>query len=409
MVRQINRLSALAVSRANEPGYYPDGAGLYLQVSPSGTKSWIYRYSSAGRSREMGLGSIAALNLSEARDRAKECRQQRTMGIDPLEEKRASAARKKLEDAKAIMFADAAANYIAAHEPSWRNDKHRAQWKSSLATYAFPIIGTVSVAAIDTTLVLKVIDPIWRSKPETAARLRGRIEAVLNWAIARGLRQGDNPARWKGHLSNLLPSRSKVQTVKHHAALPYDELPTFMTQLRARNGSGARALELTVLTGLRTSEVIGARWQEFDLQRKLWTVPADRMKAKREHRVPLSNRVIAILDHLPKEGDLLFPGERSGKSLSNMAMLTVLDRLGRRDLTVHGFRSTFRDWAAERTNFPNHVVEMALAHTIGNKVEAAYRRGDLFEKRARLMEAWSQFAAKQPEVGEIIRLRSDAA
>jgi integrase len=405
MAREINRLSSLAVNRASEPGYYPDGAGLYLQVSLSGTKSWIYRYSSSGRSREMGLGSIAALNLSDARARAKECRQQRTMRIDPLEEKRASAQRQKLEDAKAITFADAAAKYIAAHEASWHNEKHRSQWKSTLETYASPVIGPLSVAAIDTSLVLRIVEPMWRTKPETAARVRGRIESVLNWATACGFRQGENPARWKGHLDRLLPARGKVRTVKHHAALPYEELPAFMTNLRAREGSGARALEFTILTGLRTGEVIGARWSEIDLQRKVWIVPAERMKARREHRVPLSDRVIEILMNLPRMDDFLFPGERSGKPLSNMAMLKTLDRLGRGDLTVHGFRSTFRDWAAERTNFPNHVVEMALAHTIGNKVEAAYRRGDLFEKRLRLMDAWAEYATKTPEVGEVIKLR----
>jgi integrase len=409
MAREIHRLNSLAVNRASEPGYYPDGAGLYLQVSPSGTKSWIYRYSTGGRSREMGLGSIAALGLSDARTRAKECRQQRVMGIDPLEAKRASAALKKLEDAKAITFSDAAAKYITAHETSWSNEKHRAQWKSSLEIYASPVIGTLSVAAIDTGLVLKIIEPIWRTKPETASRIRGRIESVLNWATARGFRQGENPARWKGHLDKLLPARGKVRTVKHHAALPFDELPTLMANLRACQGSGARALELTILTGLRTGEVIGACWREFNLQRKIWIVPAERMKAKREHRVPLSDYVVELLAVLPQENDFLFPGERSGMPLSNMAMLQTLNRLGRSDITVHGFRSTLRDWAAERTNFPNHVVEMALAHAIGNKVEAAYRRGDLFEKRVRLMDAWAEFATKTPGVGEVIKLQTDAA
>ncbi len=409
MAREIHRLSALAVNRASEPRYYPDGDGLYLQVSSTGTKSWIYRYSNGGRSREMGLGSLAALSLSDARARAKECRQQRLMGVDPLEAKRASVTRKKLEAAKAITFSDAATKYIAAHEASWSNEKHRAQWKSTLETYASPVIGTLAVAAIDTGLVLKVIEPIWRTKPETASRVRGRVESILNWATARGFRQGENPARWKGHLDKLLPARGKVRTVKHHAALPFDELPSFMTNLRDCQGSGARALELTILTGLRTGEVIGACWREFNLHRKLWIVPAERMKAKREHRVPLSDYVIERLATLPQWGDFLFPGELSGKPLSNMVMLQTLNRLGRSDVTVHGFRSTFRDWAAERTNFPNHVVEMALAHTIGNKVEAAYRRGDLFEKRVRLMDAWAEFATKKSDAGEVTKLRVDAA
>jgi integrase len=409
MAREIHRLSALAVNRASEPGYYPDGDGLYLQVSSTGTKSWIYRYSNEGRSREMGLGSLAALSLSDARARAKECRQQRLMGVDPLEAKRTSATLKKLEAAKAVTFSDAATRYIAAHEASWGNEKHRAQWKSTLEIYATPVIGALSVATIDTGSVLKIIEPIWRTKPETASRVRGRIESVLNWAIARGFRQGDNPARWKGHLDKLLPARGKVRTVKHHAALPFDELPIFMTNLRSCQGSGARALELTILTGLRTGEVIGACWREFNLRGKLWIVPAERMKAKREHRVPLSDYVVELLAALPQTSNFLFPGERDGKPLSNMAMLQTLNRLGRSDVTVHGFRSTLRDWAAERTNFPNHVVEMALAHTIGNKVEAAYRRGDLFEKRVRLMDAWAEFATKAPKVGQVIKLQTDAA
>jgi integrase len=410
MAREVNRLNALAVGRAIKPGYYHDGAGLYLQVSQSGTKSWIYRYTYNSRPREMGLGSVAALSLSDARVRAKHCRHQRAMGIDPLEERRASAQRQKLEDAKAITFADAATRYIATHESAWRNKKHRSQWRSTLENYAFPIIGTLSVAAVDTSVVLKIIEPMWRTKPETASRVRGRIESVLNWATARGFRQGENPARWRGHLDRLLPARSRVKTVKHHSALPFAELPVFMSQLRAREGAGARALELTILTGLRTGEVIGARWQEVDLQGKMWIVPAERMKAKREHRIPLSDYVIAMLSKLPKVDEFIFPGERSGQPISNMAMLSTLGRLSRRDLTVHGFRSTFRDWAAERTNFPNHVVEMALAHTIGNKVEAAYRRGDLFEKRARLMDAWAKFATTCPGRGsDTAKLRLDAA
>jgi integrase len=292
MAREIHRLSALAVNRASEPRYYPDGDGLYLQVSSTGTKSWIYRYSNGGRSREMGLGALSALSLSDARARVKECRQQRLMGVDPLEAKRTSATLKKLEAAKAVTFSDAATRYIAAHEASWGNEKHRAQWKSTLEIYATPVIGALSVATIDTGSVLKIIEPIWRTKPETASRVRGRIESVLNWAIARGFRQGDNPARWKGHLDKLLPARGKVRTVKHHAALPFDELPIFMTNLRSCQGSGARALELTILTGLRTGEVIGACWREFNLRGKLWIVPAERMKAKREHRVPLSDYVV---------------------------------------------------------------------------------------------------------------------
>jgi integrase len=347
------------------------------------------------------------VGLADARDRAQQCRQQRSRGIDPIDAKRAEATQRKIADAQAVTFADAAEKYVAAHESGWRSEKHRAQWRSTLTSYAGPVIGDVPVAAIDTALVLKVIEPMWAAKPETASRLRGRIEAVLDWAKVRGFRTGENPARWKGHLSKLMPPRSRVRTVKHHAALPYAELPTFMAELQRMGGSGARALELTILTVLRTSEVLCARRSEFDPQFRVWTVPAERMKAKREHRVPLSERAAAILRALPRENEWLFPGERQGKPVSNLAMLKTLERMGRSDITVHGFRSTFRDWAAERTNFPNHVAEMALAHLVGDKVEAAYRRGDLFEKRRRLMEAWAEYATKAPAAsGDVIALRA---
>lgn len=406
MARLSLRLTALTVNRTAEPGYHADGAGLYLQVSKGGTKSWIYRYSFGGRAHEMGLGSLAALTLAEARARAKDCRAQRAGGVDPLEAKRAAVAKRKLDTARSITFADAAGQYIETHSAAWRNEKHRAQWTSTLKAYAYPVIGSLPVADVDTVLVIKILSPLWPDMPETASRIRGRIEAVLNWATVSGHRQGDNPARWKGHLDTLLPARGKVRAVKHHAALPYDELPAFMVDLHGRPGSAARALELTILTALRTGEAIGAKWGEIDFATKTWTVPAARMKANREHRVPLCDRAVSILQNLPRENEFLFPGERAGKPLSNMAMLQTLKRMGRDDVTVHGFRSTLRDWAAERTSFANHVVEMALAHTIGNKVEAAYRRGDLFDKRRRLMDAWGEFAMKAPASGEVIAFRA---
>ena len=292
-----------------------------------------------------------------------------------------------------LTFKEASASYIASHKAGWRNGKHASQWENTLAAYAEPVLGALSIQAIDTGLVLKVLEPIWSAKPETASRVRGRIEAVLDWAEVRGLRRGENPARWRGHLDNLLPATAKVRRVEHHAALPYAELPGFIAKLRAQEGVAARALEFTILTAARTGDTIGALWDEVNTPDKVWIVPAERMKAGKEHRVPLSPRALAILkdEQEVRTSDYVFPGGKAGKPLSNMAMTEVLRRMGRGDITVHGFRSTFRDWAAERTNFPSEVVEMALAHAVGDKVEAAYRRGDLFEKRRRLMAEWASY------------------
>ncbi len=308
-----------------------------------------------------------------------------------------------LERAKSLKFRAAAATYIAAHRAAWKNDKHAGQWTATLQTYAYPLLGDASVHEIDTALIVKVIEPIWATKPETANRVRGRIESILDWATVRGYRQGENPARWRGHLDKLLPSRTKVRKTQHHNALPYAELPAFMAKLREEEGTAARALEFTILTAARTSEAIGAQRSEVNAREKLWTVPADRMKADKEHRVPLSNRALEIFAAagVDEEG-FIFPGGRWHRPLSNMAMLALLKRMGRSDLTVHGFRSTFRDWAAERTNFPNEVVEMALAHAIDSKTEAAYRRGDLFEKRQRLMGEWEAYCAAIRKAGEVV-------
>jgi integrase len=397
MAHLVGRLTALKVAKVKKPGMYADGAGLYLQISGDGenlpAKSWIFRFTLRGRSREMGLGSLTVFGLAEARAKAAECRRQVYEGIDPIEARRARRAQAALEAAAALTFTECTKQYLAAHSAGWRNAKHAAQWSATLKAYAEPVIGPLAVHSIDTALVMKIIEPLWSKKPETASRLRGRIEAVLDWATVRGFRQGENPARWRGHLDKLLPARAKVRKVKHHAALPYDELPAFMTALRAQHGVAARALEFLILTAARTGEVIGARPEE--LKDKIWTVPAGRMKASKEHRVPLSAAALAIIDTLRKEqgGAHLFPGGKRDKPLSNMAMLALLGRMGRSNLTAHGFRSTFRDWAAECTNYPSEVVEMALAHTINSKVEAAYRRGDLFEKRKALMSGWATFCA----------------
>jgi integrase len=395
MARTVGKLTALKISRDLKPGMYADGAGLYLQVTGAGAKSWIFRFSLNGKAREMGLGSLSAVGLADARAKAAECQRLRQDGIDPIEARKARRQQAALEAAKTITFKEAAASYIGSHKAGWRNGKHASQWENTIATYAEPVLGALSIQAIDTNLVLKVLEPIWKPKPETAGRVRGRIEAILDWAKVRGLRQGENPARWRGHLDHLLPAKSKVRRVKHHAALPYAELPDFIADLRAQEGVAARALEFTILTAARTGDTIGAVWDEVNTSDKVWTVPGERMKAGKEHRVPLSSRALAILrdEREVRTSDYVFPGGKAGKPLSNMAMTEVLRRMECGDITVHGFRSTFRDWAAERTNFPSEVVEMALAHAVGDKVEAAYRRGDLFEKRRRLMTEWASFCS----------------
>lgn len=388
------KLTARMVAAINEPGRYGDGDGLYLQVGKSGGKSWLFRFMLAGKSREMGLGSAADVTLAEARERAGEARKVLSAGRDPLEARREEERQREAEKARAVTFKDAAGRYIAAHRAGWRNEKHAAQWDSTLTTYAYPVFGDVAVADVDTGMVLSALEPIWQDKPETATRVRGRIEAVLDWAKARGYRDREamNPAQWKGHLSHLLPARSKVARVEHHAALPWREVGAFMVDLRGRPATAARALEFAILTAARSGEVFGATWDEVDLAGAVWNVPGDRMKAGRDHRVPLSPQAVALLQTLADEGDCtgyVFKGQKKGRPLSSMAMLMLLRRMERGDLTAHGFRSTFRDWAAEATNFPGEVAEAALAHIVGDKVEAAYRRGDLFDKRRRLMEAWA--------------------
>jgi integrase len=394
MARTIGRLTALKVDRAKRPGMYADGGGLYLRVTHSGTKNWVFRFMLNGRPRWMGVGPLHIIGLAEARNRAAGFRLQRHDGIDPIERRRAERLGARLDAAKAVTFKECAATYIASHRAGWRNPKHAAQWEATLKTYAEPVIGGLSVQAVDTALVLKVLEPIWTVKPETAGRVRGRMESILDWAKVRGYRAGENPARWRGHLDKLLPVRSKVRRVEHHAALPYAELPGFLASLREQEGIAARALEFAILTAARTGES-AARWGEMDLLDKTWTLPASRMKSGREHRVPLSPRALAILKemqaHRHADDAFVFPGAKPVRPLSNMAFLMLLRRMGRGDVTAHGFRSSFRDWAAERTNFPSEVAEMALAHAVGNAVEAAYRRGDLFDKRRRLMDAWATF------------------
>jgi integrase len=392
MAKKAAGLSARRVQSVKTPGMLADGGGLYLKIAPSLSKSWIFRYQVAGRRRDLGLGSANTFGLAEARERAAAARRLVANGIDPIEHRQGQAAARRTEKAP-ITFEEASKLYIAAHRPGWKNAKHAAQWGATLQTYVFPIFGKSAVDAIDTSLVMKVLDPIWIVKPETASRIRGRIESILDWAAARSYRQGDNPARWRGHLENLLPKKTKVRRVEHHAALPYLQLPAFMDELRQQDGIAAGALEFTILTGARTGETLGAKWSEIDLEARLWTVPTERMKAGREHRVPLSAASLTVLNAMKsiRESDFVFPGIRTGRPLSGMALLMTLRRMGRGDVTTHGFRSSFSDWCAECTTFPAEVREMALAHSVSDKVEAAYRRGDLFEKRRELAEAWSRF------------------
>ncbi|WP_238314002.1 tyrosine-type recombinase/integrase [Methylobacterium crusticola] len=390
-----NKLTAMGVAKLKTPGMYNDGNGLWLQVTARG-KSWTFRFTLNGRVREMGLGSASIYSLADARARAIECRKMVHEGVDPIEVRRERRQEALLASAKSVTFQACAEAYIKAHQAGWRNAAHAAQWPMSLAAYAYPVFGALPVQAVDTDLVMEALELIWKTKNETASRVRGRIELVLDWAKTRGYRTGDNPARWRGHLQNLLPRPSKVQRTAHHPALPYDEVAAFLASLRGQAGIAPRALEFTILTAARSNEVIGARWSEIDSAEKTWTVPAERMKAGRAHRVPLSEPAFAILEALRSSGgEYVFPGRRQSDHLARGMMWEVVGRMDRPGVTVHGFRSTFRDWAAERTTFPREVAEAALAHTLENKVEAAYRRGDLFEKRRELMDAWAMWCIQQ--------------
>jgi integrase len=396
MPKQAVRMTALDVANAKKPGAYADGEGLYLHVSPKGAKSWIFRYSAGTKRREMGLGSTDTFSLKEARQRAADARKVVAQGQDPLAAKQVAVVAEKVAAIRAVTFSQCAERYIAAHQAGWRNEKHCAQWTATIATYANPHFGELPVGTIETPHIMKALEAIWTQKPETASRLRGRIEAILDWATVSGLRDGANPARWKGHIQALLPKRSKVAAIEHHAALAYDEMPSFFLRLQAADGMAAKALQFAILTAARTGEVLGATWQEIDFEARQWTVPASRMKAGKEHRVALSQPALALLRKLAtiRQGEYVFSGQQHGKPLSNMALLMCLRRLDRDDLTAHGFRSTFRDWCAEKTSFASEVAEMALAHAVPGKVEAAYRRGDMLEKRRQLMEQWGQYCCQ---------------
>jgi integrase len=414
MSQRIHRLNSRMVATAQPPQgrrsvMLNDGGNLLLQVSRSATdgynKSWTFRYQFDGKRHDLGLGSLNSLDLGEARAKARGLRQLLLDGVDPAEvreRQHADRRAKRAADAKQMTFRECAIACIASHEDGWRNAEHRRQWRTSLETYVFPLLGDLPVDQVDTAHVVRVLEPIWKTKSETASRVRGRIEKVLGWATVRGFRSGDNPARWRGHLQELFASKGKLQPVNHHVALPYMDLPTFMAELRDRDGFSALALQFAILTAARSSEVLGARWDEIDFVSKMWTVPASRMKAHKEHRVPLSDTAMNILASLPREGTRIFP-------LTHTAMLELLRRMGHENITVHGFRSTFRDWCAERTSYPNHVAEAALAHAIGDKVEKAYRRGDLLEKRRKLMDAWATWCAQPAPSGATVHRLSASA
>jgi integrase len=408
-----NALTPLAVKNA-KPGRYADGGGLYLVVKDSGARSWVYRYMLHGKRRDSGLGPAGAdsVTLASARDEATKLRLKIRAGIDPLAEKQQEKAAAKATEQAAkvagVTFGEVAASYIAANEGNWKNDKHRQQWRNTLATYVYPVIGDLPVASISTAHVLTIIEPMWNAKAETADRVRGRIETVLDAAKARGYREGENPARWRGHLAQILPARARLSR-GNHKAMPYEELPAFITKLRSREAVAAMALEFAILTAARTGEVLGARWDEVDMNKAVWTIPAARMKAGKEHKVPLSPRAIELLTKAAGLGsEWLFPSANGGK-LSSMAMSMLLRRMGVA-VTVHGFRSSFRDWAAECTGYSHEVCEMALAHTIGNKAEAAYRRGDLLEKRRRLAHDWALFLdTPKGEAANVTPIRAEVA
>lgn len=396
-------LTARKVETTKAPGAYADGGGLYLQVATSGAKSWIFRYTFAGRRRDMGLGSVATIGLADARTRALEQRRLVMAGTDPIEAKRASKAALAASVVKLVTFKECAVAYIATMKAGWKNAKHAGQWTSTLETYAFPILGGVAIDAVDTQLVLRVIEPLWSKKTETASRLRGRIEAILDYAKTRGMRAGENPARWKGHLDQVLPTRGAVAKVEHHRSMAYEEMPNFWPRLQIQDGLSARALELCILTATRSGEVLGARWEEIDLDSGVWTIPSMRMKAGLEHRIPLSLVAVELLKKLAaiRMNEFVFPGQMPKRPLSGMAMTMVLRRM-KAEATAHGFRATFRTWIADQTRYSHEVAEAALAHTIGDKVVVAYQRGDLFEKRRNLMDDWATFL----EQGQSFKLLS---
>lgn len=411
MARQLNRLTALQVTKLSKPGLYGDGGGLTLQITSAGVKSWLFRFMREGKAHGMGLGATHTITLAEARQKALDARKLLADGLNPMVVKKQKMLAVALERAKMMTFDQCATSYIEAHKASWKNAKHIDQWTNTLTTYASPVFGQQPVADVDTALVVKCLSPIWQTKTETASRLRGRIESVLGWATTSGYRTGENPARWKGHLENLLASIGKTSRTKNHPSLPWQRIGEFMQALKTREGVASKAVEFAVLTACRSGEVRGAQWSEFDLLEKVWTIPAERMKARREHQVPMSEAALAVLtsirnkdlcdlDSTQVDNKFVFAGTK-GQALSDMSLTAVIRRMNSdKDkpiwtdangdgITVHGFRSTFRMWAAETTTYPREVAEHALAHQLPDAVERAYQRGTQFAKRKALMDEWA--------------------
>lgn len=404
MPKLAKELGALEVGRLREPGLHAVGGvqGLHLQISKAGAKSWILRAMVGGKRRDMGLGPYPGVTLADARRKAREVREQAAAGVDPIRERQAAKAALIASQKAEITFDQAVERFLQTKEADWKNPKHRQQWRNTLKTYASPVIGGLVVQDVELQHVMAILSPIWKTKAETASRLRGRLEAVLDWASASQFRKGENPARWQGLLDKLLSASGKRARTKHHPAIKINELHDFILQLRDRQGTAAEALEFLILTAVRSGEVRGATWSEIDLKNRVWTIPADRMKAGRQHRVPLSTRAVEILQNQPQgeATEAVFKPPRA-KFFCDMSLLAVMRRMGRKEVP-HGFRSTFRDWAAERTNYPRDVCEMALAHTIESSVEAAYRRGDLLDKRFPLMDDWARFCDTKPQVGGLV-------
>jgi integrase len=409
MPRTAKPLSAREVATIREPGTYFDGHGLALRVGSTGAKSWIFRYTGAdGKRHDLGLGPLHTIGLAEARELALACRRQRLAGADPLQAKRDAERERRFSAAKrTLSFAEAAEEYVRAHTAGWRDPRAAPQWRASLRDHANPVIGAVPVDAIDTPLVLQCLFPIWATRTETASRVRARIEAILEWARVAGYREGENPARWKAHLENMLPAKNKVKSVQHHAALDHSRIGRFASELRQQSGVAARALEFLILTACRVGEVINARWSEIDREAKVWSIPAERMKASQPHRVPLSDDAVAIIDAMAEirraGDDYLFPGATAGRPISASAIRLVLDRLGS-GATAHGMRACFRSWCGD-SGIARDLAEMCLAHTIGDAVEQAYARTDMLERRRPVMQAWARHCASVPAQDRVVPLR----
>lgn len=409
MAEIINRLSALKINKLNTAGYFVDGGGLVLQISKTGSKSWLFKFDYQGKRHEMGLGSLATVNLKDAREKARLCRLKLLDGINPLLEKKQAFRSIAQQSARMLTFEECANSYIKAHESSWKNPKHLQQWENTIKTYANPVIGKLNASDIDTSHIRKILDSIWKTKTETAVRLRGRIETILDWAKVAGYRDGENPARWNGHLDQMLPAPNKIKKVKHLPSLPWTEISNFMNTIREDKVQASKAVALAILTATRSNEIRFAKWSEFDLEQSIWIIPAERMKAGKEHRIPLSKQVIALLNTLDKEGEFIFKGRKEGTPISDMTLTAVIRRMDQaikdsggaglvdangETITMHGFRSTFRDWCAESSEFPREVAEHALAHKLPDKIEQAYQRGDMLQKRALLMQSWADFCDK---------------